>query len=295
MKKIPFSLIPIKTLKKISRPFYGISRKLEHLFPFLKIYLKQANSDLSACTYLSCCFIADIIFLIFIFLVLFSVFVFFKLKNSFFVSITISLVLTCFVFFQQIMYPKIIANKRIKNIEKNLLSALQNILIQLNSGIPLFNILVNISGEDYGEVSNEFKKAVKEINAGKKQVEVLEEIASRNPSLYFRRALWQIVNGLKAGGDIAKTIREVINSLGEERVLQIKNYGAQLSPLAMFYMLLAVIIPALSITFITILCSLIGISESITKLVFFGLFGAIFFLQIMFLGIVKTRRPNLLG
>ena len=35
-------------------------------------------------------------------------------------------------------------------------------LVQLNSGIPLFDILTNISNSNYGELSLEFKKAVKD-------------------------------------------------------------------------------------------------------------------------------------
>ena len=46
-------------------------------------------------------------------------------------------------------------------IEKNLMPALQNILIQLNSGVPAFNILVNISSGKYGDLSKEFGKAVR--------------------------------------------------------------------------------------------------------------------------------------
>ncbi len=262
MFKIPYSLLPIKVLKKGSSIFLGIGRSLEKNFPFLKLHLKQAEVDFSVKEYLSMCFLSGIIF---------------------------------FVFLQQLTYPKIYSNKRIKDIEKNLLAALQNMLIQLNSGVPIFDILVNLSKGNYGEISREFQNVVKKINAGKPQIETLEEMATLNPSLFFRRAIWHLVNGMKAGADMSDVIKEMVNLLAEEQILQIQRYGSQLNPLAMFYMLIVVIAPSLGMTFLIIISSFISLSETATKLVFYGLFGIVIFFQIMFMGMIKAKRPNLLG
>ncbi|MBU1632121.1 MAG: type II secretion system F family protein [Nanoarchaeota archaeon] len=173
--------------------------------------------------------------------------------------------------------------------------ALQDFSVQINAGIPLFNILVNIAHSNYGEVSNEFKIIVKEINVGVPQVKALEESALKNPSIFFRRSLWQIINGLKAGSDMSTVIQEAINALSEEQILQIQVYGGKLNPLAMFYMLIAIIVPALSVTFIIILSSFLSFSEFLTKTIFYSILTATTFFQIIFLGIIKTRRPNLLS
>ena len=168
-------------------------------------------------------------------------------------------------------------------------------LVELNSGVPLFGILVNISKADYGEVSNVFSIAIKEINAGKQQIETLEELAAINPSLFFRRAVWQIVNGMKSGADMASVVSEIIDSLSEEQLLQIQRYGSQLNPLAMFYMLTVVIAPSLGMTFLIILSSFISLSEFTLKGIFWGLLGVVIFFQIMFMGLIKSKRPNLLS
>jgi len=156
------------------------------------------------------CVLASGFFFVFFGLVLTLFLGAFKVKNPL-SGFIISFLFTFFIFFQQIMYPKMIVNKRIKGIERNLLTAMQNVLIQLNSGVPLFHILVSIAQGDYKEVSEEIGKAVREINAGRPQIEALEEIATTNPSLLFRRALWQIVNGMKSGSDMAGVINESIN------------------------------------------------------------------------------------
>ena len=74
----------------------------------------------------------------------------------------------------------------VRDIERNLIPALEDMLVQLNSGVPLCSILVNISASDYGELSAEFKKAVKKINAGSPQSDVflLFVVGRRNGSQF---------------------------------------------------------------------------------------------------------------
>ena len=167
-------------------------------------------------------------------------------------------------------------------------------LIQINSGIPIFTVLVNISASNYSFLSEEFKKAVRKINAGYPQIDVLEELGERNSSKYFRRNLWQISNGLRSGSDLSIIIRDSIKSLNGEQVIQIQNYGNKLNPLIMFYMLISVVIPALSVTFLTVLSSMIGLASSSSTFMFVGLFVGVMIVQITFLGVIKSVRPSLL-
>ena len=210
------------------------------------------------------------------------------------ISLILGVIASLFAFTQQLAYPKFISNRKVRGLEKNLMPMLQSFLVQLNSGVPLFNIMVNVSYGGYGEISEEFKKAVKEINAGKPQDGVIEEIAANNPSILFRRSIWQIANGMKSGSDMSSVIKDIIDGLSEEQVIQIQQYGAQLNPLAMFYMMIAVIIPSLSVTLVIVISSFASLPEATVKFVFWGIFGFVVFLQIIFIGIMKSRRPNLL-
>lgn len=295
MIRIPFSFIPPKHLQGMSRIFLGIGDFLSRWFPLLDVNLRQAKIDIEPREYLSMCLFSSVFFYVLSTFFLIILLKSFGTKNYFLRSAFIALIFFFFIFLQQLMYPKLITKKRIKRLENNLLPSLQSMLIQLNSGVPLFDILVNISKGDYGEISTEFSTVVKEINAGKPQIDALEEIAIENPSLYFRRSIWQLVNGMKAGSDMSNVIKEIINSLSEEQVLQIQKYGGQLNPLAMFYMLIAVIVPTLGMTFLIIISSFIAFGETATKIVFWSLLGFVCFFQIIFLGVIKSRRPNLLG
>jgi flagellar protein FlaJ len=207
---------------------------------------------------------------------------------------TIAVPIAIFSFFSQSVYPKAYSTRKEKDIDKNLIPALEDILVQLNSGVPLFTIMVNISSSGYGELSYEFKKVVKKINSGMPQIEVIEELGEKNPSLFFRRTLWQLSNGMRAGSDISVIIKESIKSLNEEQLIQIQSYGNKLNPMIMFYMLSSVIMPALAITFLTILSSLVNLSESITQILFFAMFGGVAFIQFMFIGVIRSLRPSLL-
>ena len=119
-----------------------------------------------------------------------------------------------------------------------LIPAMQDILVQLQAGVPLFKIMVNISASNYGRVSSEFKKVVKEISSGIPQLEAIDKLIEKNESIYFRRILWQISNGMRSGSDMTEIIKDGIDNLSKEQALQIQSYGSKLNPVIMFYMLM---------------------------------------------------------
>ena len=292
--KIPFSIVPIKVLKNFSSYFSGLANKVEKSVPSISLNIEQAHMDISAEDYIAMSIASSITSFVFFTLILTISLFIFRVNMPPLLALIISIPLTLFIFFQQLLYPRLSAAKKIKDIEKNLLPALQDMLVQLHSGVALFRIMVNISNQKYGEVSKEFDRAVKKIGAGVPEIFVLDEMASKNPSLYFRRAIWQLINGMKTGADTGIVVKEIISALSEEQLIQVQRYGGQLNPLAMFYMLITIILPSLGMTFLIIISSFISLSKFATYLVFWGLYAFVLFFQIMFLGIIKTKRPTLL-
>ena len=232
----------------------------------------------------------------FVFFILFSTTFFYLLRinNVILLALGFSVLVSFFILSARLSYPKFFINRKQRDIEANLISSLEDILVQLNSGIPLFNILVNISTSDYGALSYEFKKIVKRISAGQSEVDVLEQAGEENPSNFFRRTLWQVSNGMRFGSDISIIIKGALKSLNDEQLVQIQNYGNKLNPAIMFYMLSSVILPALSITFLTILSSMINLPSTITTILFVSLFVFVVIIQVVFLGVIKSIRPSLL-
>ena len=290
--KIPFALSNIEKLKKRSEFFTSKVRPRKK--SKLNEYLKNSDIKVNREEYIGIMmrnFLVSLVFLYFIFTLIFFLF---SMRMFLLFGLFASFIFSGFIFFSQMNYPKIYVNKKQKDIEKNLLSALEDILVQLSSGIPLFSIIVNISSSDYGVLSQEFKKAVKRINSGEAESIVLDDLGKNNPSIYFRRTLWQISNGIVAGSDMSIVIKDSIKALNEEQLIQIQDYGSQLNPLIVMYMLITVIIPTLSIAFLTIISSMVNLPKSMASLLFITLFVFVILAQIMFLGLIKSKRPSLL-
>ncbi|PIN88856.1 hypothetical protein COU60_05540 [Candidatus Pacearchaeota archaeon CG10_big_fil_rev_8_21_14_0_10_34_76] len=290
--RIPFTIASEERLKKKSRTFRKFVKPKKN--SKLKKYLENSDTKLTREEYISISIKSFITAVVAVFVLSTTLFLILSVNRSFLLGLGLALLIASFVAFVQIAYPKINSVRKQKNIEKNLIPALEDMLVQLNSGIPLFDILINVSYAEYGELSREFKKAVKKINAGLPQVEVLEELGENNPSIFFRRALWQISNGMKAGSNISEVVKDSISALNEEQLLQIQNYGNKLNPLIMFYMLISVIFPALAITFLTILSSLVNLTKTLTILLFISMYIFVIIIQIMFLGVIRSSRPSLL-
>lgn len=266
--------------------------KLNKLYPYLGLELDRANMQVTAKRYLAMCIVAT--FFLFVFLAVALTIFLIKIDHPF-LGVILALVFSVLILFFQINYPKVAAGKRIRRLDADLLGALRALMIQLSSGVPMFDAMVIISRQEFGEVSKELREVVKKINAGVPQTDALETMALRNPSPYFRRAIWQLVSAMKEGATIKNVIVYVISDLTKEQIIQIERYGAQLNPLAMFYMMGAVILPVLVITFAIVVTSFLQLEEFLIKVIFFCILGFVCFFQLMFSGIVKTKRPSLLG
>lgn len=291
--KIPFTFAPLSTLKRRAHPFLRFTRS-HSSSSVLARTLEADNVLLSPAELRAICYRTALNAFLLLTLVLGAALFYLQGLHALPLAPAIALLIALFIAVTQLNYPRVFHARRQRNIEKNLISGLQDMLVQLNAGIPLFNILVNLSSADYGELSVECKKAVREMNAGAPQIEVLEHLSEQNESPYFRRTLWQLSNGMRAGSDISIIIRENVRALNEEQLIQIQNYGNKLNPLIMFYMLISVIIPALAVVFLTLLSSLVNLAASSTYALFISLFVFVMLLQSMFVGLVRSLRPSLL-
>jgi flagellar protein FlaJ len=291
-KRIPLLPFPLDKAMKFSKRFIGIGESLSHMFPGLEFNLEQSDLKFDAREWMALAFFTGL----FYFLVLFGPLSLVTLAAriepvrgvmiSFLVGFVIGLVSLIYL----ALYPKLTVTKKVNQVERFLPYGLHHLLIEVRSGVPLYNALVSIAQSKYGMLSHEFRRAVNEINTGKSEIAALEMLARDNPSLYFRRVVWQMVNALKSGADIGVTIKQIVDNLGEEQRIAIKKYGAQLNPLALMYMIFCVIFPTLGITFLLVISSFIGVGFDVQYM----LIGILIFLlmfQFMLIGLIKSRRP----
>jgi len=264
-KIIPFAPMPLPVLKSLTAPLLRFSAGTAKMFPGIEQHLQQAEMGMTAKEYG-----AIMIFLVIFYTVFFSalgILMLSRMMEEFLtLGITLGLIMGLLMFVQIIMYPSMLARKKIRSIEKNLVFALRAILVQLKSGVSLFDSLTMIAHGDYGTVSLEFKKAVDEINAGMPEQDALQEMSEKNPSPYLRKALWQIVNGMNAGADISDVLGETVSSMIREQRIAINRYGSHLRVLSLMYMMIGVIMPALGVTLLIVLFTFPMVGEALSTL-----------------------------
>lgn len=298
MKKPGVPVMRSQKMRSISRIFIYVGDLLTRITPFMALNLKQSGLDkdcnITAREYLAVAFTSSLIL---------------GSLSGFGITIALSTgtkqfanlgpVLGFFVgmlnYLQLVSYPKTIVNKRVKDLEKNLLFALRTILVQIRSGVPIFDAFVSVASGNYGQISEEFRIVIDKARSGRPVLDSLEELAVRNPSMYFRRAIWQMVNAMRSGSDIGENLECVIDALAKEQMVQIKEYKSVLNPLAMMYMMIAVILPSLGITVMIIVSTFPGMGKFGEKNTFWILLAGIILMQFMFMSIIKSKRPNLIG
>jgi len=291
-RTVPFVPVHLERAKRISRHFRGWGESLSKMFPALHWELEQGEFEMEPREWVAMSLYSAFLYFVIVFLLVFSLSSIYHivLRTAFLVSLLSGVAVGFCVFFYISMYPKLFVGRKVRDLERNLPSALRHLLVHVRSGVPFFNSLVSIANSGYGLLSKEFDKAVKEINTGRSEISAMEMLTRENPSLYFRRFMWQIVNAMKSGADIGMTIKGIVDDMMTEEKVAIKKYGSELNPMVLFYMVLVVIFPTLGIVFLLILSSFVAAAFDI-QFVMAGVLVFLILVQLMFIGLVKSKRP----
>ncbi len=284
---VPFSIIPVEALLPVSRYFFALGSPLSKVSPFLKFQLLQAGIKLAPREWASLAIVValsnSLLFALLIYLlglVAGADFIMF--------AVSVGLITGLASFVTILSYPSIVSKRRVKALENNLISSLRQMLIELKSGVSLFEAMKSVT-VGYGEVSREFKEITDHIEGGQPEVAALNDASARNPSFKFRRAIWQISNALSVGSDVTVGLQDMINDLTKEKLDDIKRYGQELNPWTMIYMMAAVIVPSLGMSMMSILLSFLNIP--VPKIVYPAVVFYLILFQIFFISFVRSRRP----
>lgn len=194
-----------------------------------------------------------------------------------------------FSFMLRMQYPSSKAQKRGREVDRELVFAGRQMLIELKAGVPLFDAMLSIS-RDYGEISTEFAKIVDRVNAGVPTDVAMHDVAEDNPSMAFKRVMLQLINSIRSGSDVAKALGAVLDQVSREQITDLKAYGQKLNPLGMFYMVFGIILPSLGIALAIIIFSFLSINIDVTVLYAFLLVIAI--VQYIFVTVMESQKPQ---
>jgi len=201
------------------------------------------------------------------------------------------LVITLMMLALNIYYPKITSRTVASKIDRGLIFAARDMLIQVSSGIPLFQTLSNVAEGDYGQISIEFKRAVNSARSGSSLTVALEEMAIRNQSQYLKKMSWQLITAMRSGANLAKSLKSIIKLLVDYQLRLIKAYNAELNFIVLIYLLASAVLPTVGTT-VLVIFSVFGVL-GITPEIYAGLVLFGFLVQVFIIAFVYIRRPRM--
>jgi len=251
--------------------------------PGLRIKLRQAGISQDPEEYVktilnTCALLSIGIFFMFFFFTT-------SLATLIIIPIVIPLLFLYFIKFVDVKIEKIK-----KRIDEEIIFAGRFVIIGLESGVPIFKIFEDVE-KNYEYVGYYFGEILNKVYLGTSMEDAINETINTTPSANLRRILWQIVNSMRTGTEVGNSLNSVIDQIVKEQAIAVQEYGKKLSPLAMFYMTISIIVPSLGITMLVILATFIGIQ--VTMPILLMLAGLIAFVQFMFLSLVKSSRPSI--
>jgi len=287
------SIFESQRLIRLSKPFRDFSKRLEVMFPDLEWNLKRAGyANVDAPLYLSIIMYVGLSIFI---LLLLALVVPVAMTDGLVASYPFllgALLLTTLVVTYLFMLPKVDINRRSRLIDNGLEYMLKDIQIQLHSGVPLFDTLVNVSRGQYGECSKIVDGIVKEVESGRSIAEVLDDVGMWSPSEYLRKVLWQIVNAVRSGSDMVKALEAIAHDIRLDKEAKIVMYSKELNLWSLLYLMGVIIAPSMGVTLLVVLSSFVG-GKYISQNLLWGVFVVVILVQMVFLTFLRAKRPHI--
>lgn len=252
-------LFPLAKAKKIDSKFLFIGKSVSKIIYSLPYDLKNADINIDPQRYSIASLISASVYF-FLFSIVGIIFGFVLTRQMEGETIVLAIIFGSIAFILSLIFhlyfPKIRAKQIAKAVEQDLLFALRTILIQVSSGISLFESMRVISRSNYGQVSEEFSEVIRDINSGMNEGQALEKLAFKTKSEILKKIIWQIITTMRSGGSVVISLRISVNELVDKQMDTIKSYAAELNMWTSIYLIVAAALPSLGVTFLVIASSI---------------------------------------
>ncbi len=193
-----------------------------------------------------------------------------------------------FIFWYFLHYVDVRIIMQGRMVDQEIVYAGRFLIIELESGVPLYDTFQNLA-RTYPHVGAYFQEAVDRISMGTSTEDAMNQMIEYLPSDHLRKLFWQILNSLRTGGEVSESLAVAIDQVVREQRIQVVEYGRRLNPLAMFYMMMAVILPSLGMVMVIVMSTFIGFKLGLPILLIAA--AGLAFIQFMFLAAIKSQRP----
>jgi len=292
-QRIGLLFIPPSLVRQLGARFKGVGIKVSTMFPGLPYDLSNAQIEVSAMHYGVGAVFSALFFAVFIsfFLGFITIIGGFEFPLNIIIPYLAFMVVFMGLFVLHMYYPKMLSKSIATKIDRGLLFACRDMLIQVSSGIPLYKSIQNVAEGQYGQVSIEFRNVIAEARSGTSLTTALENMAVRNQSIYLKKMSWQLVTAIRSGASLTKSLKGIIKLLVDYQMRLIKAYDSELNVIVLLYLLTAAVLPTVGTT-VLVIFSVFGVL-GISPEVYAGLIGVGIFAQIMIISYVHVRRPRM--
>lgn len=181
--------------------------------------------------------------------------------------------------------PKSEIDSRASEINQQIPYAMRHMAAQLSSGVGLPESMASVSRADYGALSEEFRRTLREMRTGKSMDDSLTALRERVGSEHMESAIRQIQRTLRTGGNLAKTLDNLADEAAFDLRMNLRDYTQSLNMMTMIYMFGAAVIPSLLVV-VMIVGNFIGgglLSPFMMNLLYLGILPfMLFYLVIIF-------------
>jgi flagellar protein FlaJ len=165
-------------------------------------------------------------------------------------GIALALPIFFFVLMYAKMYPRSKVRARSDAFSRELPFALRHMATQLSSGSGLLETMRSVSQSGYGVLSEEFKRAILEIDRGATIEEAYERMNLRIDSAGLKKTSRQIISTLRTGGNLAKTLKIIAEEVSLEMRMKLKDFIQTLNTFSLMYMFIVIVAPVLITTLV---------------------------------------------
>ncbi len=163
------------------------------------------------------------------------------------------------VFFATVLvalyYPKTLITEKTTRINRELPFALRHLSTQIKAGVSFHRALSSVTASDYGDLSLELKKTLKELERGSSTEEALLSLAKRTRSTGLKKAIIQIIRALKTGGNLSQVINDIADDTSFEYQMRLRDFVEKLNIVNVVFTMIAVVGPV-TITIISAVAQL---------------------------------------
>ena len=204
----------------------------------------------------------------------------------------IYLTLFCMFYIFMLYFPKIKEKHSYDDLNFELPYALRHMATELKAGKGLHDTLLTISLANYGSLSNEFKRVLKEIKYGKSSEDALLEMSKRISSEGLSRAIHQIIGTLRVGGNLANSLTLIAEDISFDMQIKLKEYSQKLNGFILIYTFIAILAPVIILIMLMAASTVVGdiVSGEMVLIMYMFFFPLI----VVFMGLfIKRLEPKI--